>query len=591
MRAGVGDVGFPRSRLTRWLVEPDAARGLRFLDDDGGWTRVRYPELGSLARRTASAIAAHAGPGDGPVGIVLPNGLDFVATFFGALLSGRPACPLAPRLAFADSDAYTDHVVRVLQVARPSLVVTEADAVEPLTEATRRAELPAPVVKLEPDPVAETAQGDLPHTAVIQFTSGSTGRPRGALVSMANLEANIEQNTRWLHVSSDDAYAGWLPLFHDMGLVSLLTFMGSQMDISVMRPDQFIRFPGRWLQCMGRDGATIAVTPTFGIAYASRRTPEDDLKGCDFGTWRTVVVGSDPVSPATLTGFLDRLRPYGFKASTFAPAYGLAEATLSVSGRERDDSSHATDDGPAVVHVDWDDLRFGEPVSVLERGTIEPGDPFRDDSGWITSCGSPHPELTVAIVDEDGEAQPEGYLGEVLVSGPTIVDGYMGETEAQASGVVDGVLHTGDAGFMLDGCLYIVGRLGDALKVRGLSVFAEDLDARLGAVPDVHRGRCVTLTGSHRGRTTVVALVEEEPGPWVPLVAQSLTRGLPAEIDIKVASVPRGTIERTTSGKPRRRGMWTAFASGALPVTVLLDGRNGAAVATASATVGTGDGD
>jgi fatty-acyl-CoA synthase len=577
LRTGVVGFGCSPSRLTRWLSAPDAARALRFLEDGGDWTRVTYPELGSLSRRTAGAIAEHAAPGDGPVAIVLPNGLDFVATFFGSLLSGRPACPLAPRLAFADAERYTDHLVRVLGVARPSLIVTEADAIDQLRQAARRAGLDTPVVRLAPDGAVEIAPADLPETAVIQFTSGSTGQPRGALVSTVNVEANLEMNTEWLDIRSDDAYAGWLPLFHDMGLVSLLTMMGSQIDIAIMRPDQFIRFPGRWLRCMGRDGATISVTPTFGIAYAARRAPDEDLAGCDFGGWRTVVVGSDPVSPRTLTKFLDRLHPYGFRPSTFVPAYGLAEATLSVSGRERERALRPRHEGPAVLRIDCDELRFGGPVSVLDRGVIAHRADFGDASGWITSCGPPHRELTVTIVDEQGTSLAEGHLGEILVSGPTAVDGYIGETAAHSSHVAAGVLHTGDAGFLLDGCLYIIGRLGDALKVRGVSVFAEDLDARLAAVPQIRRGRCVTLTGSHCGRTTVVALVEADPGPWVPLVAKSLTRGLPADVDIKVASVPLGTIDRTTSGKPRRRGMWTAFANGSLETKIVLDGRNGVA--------------
>jgi acyl-CoA synthetase (AMP-forming)/AMP-acid ligase II len=350
-----------------------------------------------------------------------------------------------------------------------------------------------------------------------------------------------------------------------MGLIGSLSMIVNQIDVLIMRPQQFIVTPVRWLECFGRRGATLGVSPAFGFAYADKRIDEEDLAGNDFTGWRTVVIGSDPINPQVLARFAARLRDHGFSPSTFVPAYGLAEATLSVSGRWNDRRFTAPDDGPEAVEVNWERARFGKPVPIARRATVGRELDFGDGAGWVTNCGVPHRELSLTIVD-GGRVLPDGCLGEIVLRGPSVAEGYRGEGGNSSTTLEDGVLSTGDAGFLLDGCLYVVGRLGDSFKLRGRPVFAEDLDLRLGAAPRVPRGRCVALAGILDGQTTVVGLVEREPGPWMEPASKSMARGLPHDVVVMVASVPPGTIQRTSSGKPRRQMMWTALAQGTLRV-------------------------
>ena len=554
------------SVLVDWLSRPRAGKGLRFLADSGDWgPLIEYTAIADSAACVAGAIRQSA-RGSGPVIIVLPNGSEFVAAFFGSLIAGQGACPLAPHLAFDDRNRYIEHVARVLRVARPSLVLTDGDSSELMREAIVASKQSMPILDCA-EAVAHRVDASvtLPQIGLVQFTSGSSGRPRGALVSVDNLAANLRMNTAWLGIHSDDTFASWLPMFHDMGLIGTLSMIVNQIDVLIMRPQQFIANPSRWLDCFGRRGATLGVSPAFGFAYANKRVNEEDLAGNDFTAWRTVVIGSDPINPNVLARFAAGLRDHGFSPSTFVPAYGLAEATLSVSGRWNDRRFTAPDDGPMAVEVDWERARFGQPVPIVRRATVGREMDFGDGAGWVTNCGVPHPELALTIV-EGGRPLDEGCLGEIVIRGPSVAAGYVGEHGDSSTALEDGVLTTGDAGFLLDGCLHVVGRLGDSFKLRGRPIFAEDLDLRLGAAPRVPRGRCVALAGILDGQVTVVGLVEREPGPWMQPAAKSLARGLPHDVVVRVASVPAGTIERTSSGKPRRRLMWRALAEGTLPV-------------------------
>lgn len=552
--------------LLDWLAHPRPAKGLRVLDDSGSFGElIDYPRLAERALRVAAAIrqSAH---GEGPVVIVLPNGPEFLTAFFGCLAAGRTPCPVAPHVAFGDRDRYVEHAARVLHVARPSLLICDAASDELMRETivVSGERMPlldaATVASCVPDPASPP-----PRVGLLQFTSGSTGRPRGVLVSMENLNANLRMNTRWLDIAPDDRFALWLPMFHDMGLIGTLSMMVNQIDVMVLTPLQFIAQPARWLDCFGRHGATLGVTPAFGLGYSTKRVRDEQLEGCDFSGWRTVVIGSDPIDPHVLQRFARRVSAHGFNRSALVPAYGLAEATLSVSGHWNPRRRGSRDEDLLAVQLDWSRASFGGPVPILDQARLQHQGSFEGGAGWVTSCGRPHPELTVRIVNE-GRELPEGHLGEIVLSGPSVAEGCLGAEGSSSTRLEPGRLYTGDAGFLLDGCLYVVGRLGDSFKVRGRAVFAEDLDRRLAAAPLVPVGRCVVLSGIVAGAVSVVGLVEREPGFWMEPAARALARGLPDEVNVAVLSVPRGTIQRTSSGKPKRRSMWAAFVDGLIPV-------------------------
>jgi acyl-CoA synthetase (AMP-forming)/AMP-acid ligase II len=552
--------------LLEWIEEPSSNRGIRFCQDDGQWAPHPYTELAQGVRRAAATIqAARAYPG-GSIALILPTGPEFVVAFFGALLAGDTPCPLAPPGFLQDPIEYRRYTAEILGAARPSLLVSSLDLMPSALDALGQAGLSATPVTASLDTSdAVCAPGSAAELGLLQFTSGSSGRPRGARVTQANLSTNVDMIRRWMNLSQDDVAVSWLPLFHDMGLIGvLLTAITTGIDLFIMRPDQFIRSPDRWLDCFGSGLGTIAVSPTFGFAYAQRRIAAERLVGSDFSRWRVALVAAERIDAGVLAAFASLLSPYGFHAEAFLPAYGLAEATLAVTGGDLDRLS-------PTVRIDWSELGLERPVQLRSRARVGDLGAIADDSGWLVSCGRPHPGLSLKILAESRDPLPEGRLGEIAIIGPTIVDGYQGrDTAGSTIFTSNRELHTGDAGFLLDGELYVVGRIGDSLKVRGRSVYMEDVESRLGRIPGVSPGRCVALAGRSANGDCLVALVEADEGPWIAHVAAVLEHAVGRELEIGILQAARGTIQRTSSGKPRRRVMWRALVEGRLEARYVL---------------------
>jgi acyl-CoA synthetase (AMP-forming)/AMP-acid ligase II len=340
--------------------------------------------------------------------------------------------------------------------------------------------------------------------------------------------------------------------------------MVNQNDIWVMRPDQFIRDPLRWIECFGRGGASITAAPNFGFGYAKKRLRDEDLEGMDFSSWRCAILGAERNDPEVLGRYAERLAPYGFRRETFVPAYGLAEATLQVSGVPMEDVAR-------VVKPDWSSAGTDGAVAIEDEARLGDLDRVGNGDGWLVSCGRVNAEIDCVIVDDDLQPVADGVVGEISLAGPSIAEGYHGEaTGPRTTRFVDGRVYTGDAGFLLDGELYVLGRLGDSLMVRGRQVFVEDLEARA-AQFGVQKGKCVILAGDDSGRNVLAALVEDMPGPWVHRIAGMLQRTGKDSTRVIVIAGERGAIERTSSGKPRRRVLWRQLLDGQIQGTVVHD--------------------
>ena len=543
------------SPVLAWLDAPRGDRGIRFAREDEGWDERTYEELAAAVHAAGHRIAEAAGP-EQVVGLVIATGPEFVAAFYGALVAGKTPSPIRPPSAFEDVGAYRDHVARVLHTGRAGLVVTTDDLATPVAAATRHAGMARPPLVLGADardagPLREPA-ADL---ALLQFTSGSSGSPKGARVTWSNLESALALTAAWYRVDDDLHMARWLPLHHDMGLIAgLLMSVAAQIRLSFLRPDQFIRRPGRWLECLGGGGANATASPSFGYAYAARRADPARDAHLDFSGWRSAGIGADRIGIAPLLTFLERFGSRGFEPTMFTTGYGMAEATLQATGSRHGELLSA-------VRLGAEGVRFGAAVEGERRTVLEAGE-HADPGAWLVSSGAALGDFDVRIVGEDGARLDERHLGEIVLRGTAVVDGYEGDGSTGLTRFEpDGALHTGDAGFLADGELYVLGRMGDAISTRGRSIYVEDVEARLGHVPGVPPGRFVVLAGGDR----VVAIVESEPGPWVPAVRAALVRHCGTDVDVAVRSAARGTIRRTSSGKPQRRRMWQDLVEGRMP--------------------------
>jgi fatty-acyl-CoA synthase len=554
----------PRVGLLDWLDDPRPDRGLHFADEDGGWTFWAYPRLARLVAEAAERIESERTRASGPVSIALPAGPQFVAAFLGSLVAGHTPSPLALPVFLRDPEGYVRHAAKILEAADPALVIADDGLSEQLTQAMAQAGMDgAPAAfDVNGDREVELNRRPAAEAGLLQFTSGSSGRPRGVRVSWDNLETNIAQMTRWLGMGPDRAWGSWLPLYHDMGLIgALLGPTVMQSDVWIMRPDQFIRKPLRWLELFGRHGVEISVAPNFGYAYANQRISDDQLEGLDFSTWQAAIAAAERLDPKVLSTFARRLEPHGFRRTMFVPAYGLAEGTLAVSGGTLGTTTRA-------VKPRWTDMGFGERVTIERDAVIGDPDGFGTGAGWLVACGLPLEELVVSIVDEDGKELPEGHLGEVKVEGPNVAMGYTVDTGGSTR-FEPGALITGDAGLMLDGELYVLGRIGDSMKIRGRTVFVEDVEAQVAAADGLARRKAVVLAGADGQRNTIAAIVEARRGAWVDEVARILEAEAGGQATVKVLASPPRTIQRTSSGKPRRRVMWKELVDGRLPGEVV----------------------
>jgi acyl-CoA synthetase (AMP-forming)/AMP-acid ligase II len=523
-----------------WLEDPSGDTGLRWLAPDGGWRYLSYAELAGKCHDLAAGLVSAGVRGNDRVVVIPHSAPDFIATFFGTLRAGATVSALAPPLALRAG--YAEHVITTLSALQPAVLVADRSIRD---HPGALAGLPVPV--WTPEELAESGAGGRhpvrppADTALIQLTSGTGGRPRGVRIPFESLEANTSAIRTWLRAGRDDEWASWLPVHHDMGLIGcMVSPVVGGTGLWLLRPEEFIRDPMNYLRCFGSGSATITATPAFGLDHILRRVGSPALEGLDFSGWRAVVVGAERVDPVTLRRFHRLLEPHGLRRTALLPAYGLAEATLAVTG--------------VPVRRGWVDTEVCPDA--LEIGRSVGGRGQR-----VVGCGTPVGDTSVRILDEAGRPLPDGHLGEIEVRGGSVGAGYLDDSTADST-LSGGAVRTGDAGFLLEGELYVVGRLGDRVKVRGRSIFAEDVELALKQTGAPAHRQAVVL-GERGGVPVAVAVLETPEDEWLVRARQLLRAACPGLAAVVIAA-PAGTIPRTSSGKRMRRTLWRAFVAGEL---------------------------
>ncbi|MGW7579479.1 AMP-binding protein [Streptomyces sp. NPDC054765] len=545
--------------LLDWLCEPRTDRGVRFLANNGEWRFRSYAQLALDIRRMAYELRSAGGiPGD-VVAIVTGDPEEFIPAFMGVLAAGMVPSPLAPPSAFRDLSRYQDHLSSVIAVAQPTLVCGNRTSQPPLAAAADHAGTPVTFVDIAQPASMETGATQGPwadqrapqrafdEIALLQFTSGSSGSPKAVRVSWTNLMANVAAIRSWLRWSERDVFANWLPLHHDMGLIGgMITPIVTGTDLWLMTPRQFIRQPRRWLECFGLHGATLTTAPNFGYAHVVRRVAARDLTEMDFSGWRVAILGAERIDSAIIAGFHKLTGPRGFAPESLIAAYGLAENTLVATGTR-------PGGGSRLAHLKSTALAVGDPVTVIEHAVL--GTDTVEGGGWLTSCGQPVDGTDLAVVDGEGNELPPGTFGEIRLTGDSLARGYLSQEGTEPFGPEG--LRTGDAGFMLDNELFVVGRIAEAMKVRGGFVHAEDIEAELIALDRSITASIAVTFGSADGTELAAIFVEGElPQGWAETAAQRLRDLALPSVEVLVLQGGRGAIARTSSGKPRRRLMW-----------------------------------
>ena len=512
------------SELLDWIEAPPGDRWIRCGLPSFACQEVSYGELARRVRVAAAALGRAGVRRDDRVVLIASHSHALLAGLFGSLRAGATVSLVAPPRAFGDREAYRAHLRGVLAAAAPRLVLTQI----PVEEARELAG-DVPVLALDgiaagdDDPgQAAAAPSDL---AMLQFTSGSSGQARAVAISRRALAANVAAIHRWLAWTGDDGAAFWVPPYHDMGLIGgVYAPLAAGGNLWHLAPEQFIRRPIEYLRCLGRGGARLSAMPAFGLEYLTRRLTPEHLDGLDLSGVKAIVVGAELIDHEALARCERLLARAGLRPASLLPAYGLAETTLAVTG-----------------------CRPGQAWTVRAPAGGGPG---------VVGCGQPLDDLEVEVVDATGTPVPDGTVGELVVRGPSLGSGYHPADVASASLTrFDGSrLVTGDACFRLGGEIFPVGRLGDSLKIRGQTIFAELLEAELHRRGH-RREHHAILLGHIDGQPRVVWVAERLPDGEPVATLATLTR-LVEGAHVSLVRVRAGTIPRTSSGKPRRRTLW-----------------------------------
>ncbi|MBS9534141.1 fatty acyl-AMP ligase [Mycobacterium sp. M1] len=528
--------------------------------DDDGRSELSYRELDRRARAIAANLQRHGAAGERVLVMVRP-GLDFIAGFFGCLYAGAIAVPvhqkLAPRLQVVVPDAQ----------ARFALTATET------REATRAAVAGIPgapeqwfLTDAGADPDTWTAPGiDADSPALIQYTSGSTRLPKGVVLTHRNLLHNVDTiHQAW---NGDDTSIGvyWLPPHHDMGLIGgILEMLHLGCTTYLMSPTAFVKEPMRWLRLISGRRGVITAAPNFAYQMCVDASTAQERAALDLSGLTTAMNGAEPVRASTLAAFADAFAPAGFRLGSFFPVYGLAEASLLVSG--------GSDSGmPGVRYVDRGALGSDRVVDIAADAPA---------ATPLVGCGRPRGDQDVIIVDPvTFECCDVDEVGEIWVSGPSVAVGYWGrpeETEQTFAGrTADGAgpyLRTGDLGFLCAGELFITGRVKDLVVIDGHHYYPNDIEATVAAChPALAAGRgAVFAVPPMPGAVEQLIVVQEVDREQASdSVVDAIRSAVRARHGIEAGAVvlvePR-SLPVTSSGKIQRGQAAQRFADGTLAV-------------------------
>lgn len=519
---------------------------------------VTYAEFDRRARAIGGWLQQNGYAGE-PVLLIFPEGIDYVAAFFGCLYAGAIAVPINP----PRRNRKSARLETVAADCSARCVLTVGEALDRATEAIKESPLLGgltwqPVEAIDPHTASawQPAGSTDPSPALLQYTSGSTGTPKGVIVSHGNLVENQELITRAFGQDESVVLCGWLPIYHDMGLIGNVMhpiYRGGQHVF--MPPMAFLQKPLRWLQMIDNHGGTLAGGPDFAFDLCVRETTPDERAKLDLSSWQVAFNGSEPLRAKTMERFQEAFAIAGLGSLAPSPCFGMAETTLLVSGSRKTK--------PALL-VDVD-------RQALKEGRVEPANGDAD-AQRLVGCGPPDNAVRLEIVDPLAHTiQPAGQVGEVWISGKTVAQGYWNKpqlTQEIFQATIAGepnvhFLRTGDLGVVHGGELFITGRRKDLIIVRGANHYPQDIEATASAAHEsLLPGSAAAFSSTNDQDDTVeqVVLVQEVQRSWLRKlpteeVLQAVQRAVIDEHQVSLARVVlirTGQLPKTTSGKIQR---------------------------------------
>jgi acyl-CoA synthetase (AMP-forming)/AMP-acid ligase II len=540
--------------LARRAAEQPGDRAYVFVSDRGTEeASLTFRQLHDSASALAARLTLAARPGDCAV-LVFPPGLESLVALFGCLMAGIVAVPMMmPR-----RNSARDASAAILANCTPALALTTSAF-------ALRGDLQARFAQesirwIEVDLASDGATANLPEPApddiaFLQYTSGSTSEPKGVMVSHANLLANLEMIRIALGNTGQSTHVNWVPLYHDMGLI--LNALGAfyvGATCVLMAPNAFMQRPLGWLRAISHYRAEVACGPNFGFDLCVSRYRADQMEGIDLSSLRIALNGAEPVHAETIERFNATFAPHGFDPRAMYPAYGMAEATLLISGGTR---------GGGHVTRSISRTALQAHAAETPSGT--------DDRQIVVGCGRALAGERIAIVEPERRVPlPADRVGEIWVGGANIARAYWRNDQATRQGLnaeiagEDGPwLRTGDLGFLdVTGELFVTGRIKDLIIIRGINHYPQDIERTVQSLDGALRENCGAAFSvpDESGEETLVIVQEVERTARRTIDAEEIKGRIREAIADNhelsarhIALIRPGSLPKTTSGKIQRK--------------------------------------
>ena len=560
--------------LDRSISQPDRTAYTFLADGEQESGSCTYRDLDLQARAIASELLTKVKPGDRAL-LVYPYtaGLEFIAAFMGCLYAGVVAVTDYPRQHIKSLRQYQDRIVD----CQAGIALTTYEFAERVKG--QLISHPTMALKLKALPWIASDRVDLSvadrwqppkidgdSLAFLQYTSGSTGQPKGVMVTHGNVLHNSQVIYKSFGHNEQSRILIWLPMFHDMGLIGgVMQPLFAGLPAVLMSPIALAQKPFLWLQALSKYKITTSGGPNFAYDLLCQKITDEQRASLDLSHWQVAFTGAEPVRAETLEKFTELYEPCGFDRNAFYPCYGMAEATLFITG---------IDPGkyPTVTYLDKKALTEDKVVAVTSE---------HPDSKAVVSCGHTWLGDEIIIVNPETKMQCEGdRVGEIWATGAGIGKGYYQREEQTentfratlANNPDKTYLRTGDLGFTRDGELYITGRIKDMMILWGRNHYPQHIEETVeschpalrpnhGAAFSVDVGGEEQLVVAHEiNRTDLRKLNAEEV---IGAIRLSVGEQNMANV-FAVALLKTGSIPKTSSGKIQRRACQSMFLDGSL---------------------------
>lgn len=513
-----------------------------------------YATLHNASSVIAKSVSLISKPGDRAILLYEP-GEDYLISFFSCLYAGIIAVPVF----LSKYSNFIEILKNIVDDCQATLILTTESNSQLLNSLKLHNEFMSNITVVATDAVKPDIHNSFKPVsssnnaiAFLQYTSGSTGKPKGVMVTNANLLENSQLIYQAFEHNEDSKVVSWLPPYHDMGLIGgILQPLYGGFPAYLISPMDFLQKPFLWLKAISKYKATSSGGPNFAFELCNRKVKDDEKITLDLSSWQVAFNGAEPINSSTLENFSHIFKNQGFMKKAFFPCYGLAEATLFVSGGRKNDVYITSKIDPYLLEKNK--IRFTTS----------------DDGKEIVSSGRVWKEQRVKIVNPDtGCLANSDEVGEIWISGQSITKGYWQNQKLTDQAFNQSLpkdqeryFRTGDLGFIHEDQLYVTGRIKDVIIIRGRNIYPNDIEVLASDYSDFLRpGCCAAFSVSRENQSEVLIVVAEVKDPTLSKIEQkyleqNLRQSVSTNLSVKLEElvlIKPNTIPKTSSGKLKR---------------------------------------